>query len=60
VIDHAPMESNLRWHEDVSDLLIEYGIGRAVWSYKLMSFPMVNRNSEVINQELIKIVSKKL
>ncbi len=60
VIDHAPMESNLRWHEDVCDLLIEYGIGRAVWSYKLMSFPMVDRDSKVINQELIKIVSKKL
>lgn len=60
VIDHAPIESNLRWHEDVSDLLIEYGIGRAVWSYKLMSFPLVNRDSKVINQELIKIVSKKL
>ncbi len=60
VIEHAPTESKLRWHEDVSDLLKEYGIGRAVWSYKLMSFPMVDRNSEVINQELIKIVSKKL
>jgi hypothetical protein len=60
VIDHAPMESTLRWHEDVSDLLIEYGIGRAVWSYKLMSFPMVNGDSEVINNKLIEIVSKKL
>ena len=42
VIDYAPMDSNLRWHEDLSDLLREYGIGRAVWSYKLMSFPMVD------------------
>ncbi len=60
VIDHAPMDSNLRWHEDVCDLLIEYGIGRAVWTYKLMSFPMVNRDSEVTDERLIRIVSKKL
>ena len=59
VIDHAPMESNLRWHEDLSELLMEYGIGRAVWTYKLMSFPMVDINSDVRNNQLIEIVSKK-
>lgn len=59
VIDHAPMESNLRWHKDLSDLLTEYGIGRAVWTYKLMSFPMVDKDSVVINRELIDIVSSK-
>jgi len=59
VIEHAPMESNLRWHKDFSDLLIEYGIGRAVWSYKLMSFPLVDKDSVVVNKELIEIVSRK-
>jgi hypothetical protein len=59
VIDHAPMESNLRWHNDLSDLLIEFGIGRAVWSYKLMSFPMVDKDAVVRNKELIEIVSRK-
>lgn len=59
VIDSAPKASNLRWHEDVCDLLIEYGIGRAVWTYKLMSFPMVNHDSEIIDECLIKIISKK-
>lgn len=58
VIEHAPMESNLRWHEDLSELLIEYGIGRAVWSYKLMSFPMVDRDSIIRNKQLIEIVSR--
>lgn len=59
VIDHAPMESNLRWHEDLCDILIEYGIGRAVWTYKLMSFPLVDSKSNVREERLIKIVSKK-
>lgn len=59
VIDHAPMDSNIRWHEDLCDLLSEYGIGRAVWTYKLMSFPMVDKDSLVRNKRLIEIVSKK-
>ena len=59
VIENAPAESKLKWHKDLSDLLIEYGIGRAVWSYKLMNFPMVDKNSVVVNKDLIEIVSKK-
>lgn len=59
VIEYAPIEGNLRWHKDFSELLIEYGIGRAVWNYKLMSFPMVDKDSAVINKELIDIVSGK-
>lgn len=59
VIHHAPMESRLRWHKDLSDILIENGIGRAVWTYKLMSFPMVDRDSAVCSKELIEIVSRK-
>lgn len=59
VIDHAPMDSNLRWHKDLCELLNEYKIGKAVWNYKLMSFPMVDRDSKVRNESLIQIVSKK-
>lgn len=59
VIDHAPMEDNIRWHEDLSELLREYGIGRAVWTYKSMSFPMVDKDSLIRNQQLIEIVSRK-
>lgn len=59
VIDHVPIESNLKWHADLSELFTEYGIGRAVWSYKLMSFPMVDRKSVVRDKRLIEIVSRK-
>ncbi|HKL80474.1 MAG TPA: cellulase family glycosylhydrolase [Mobilitalea sp.] len=59
VIDQAPLDSNIRWHEDFCSLLREYGIGRAVWTYKLMSFPMVDKDSKVRDERLIKIVSEK-
>lgn len=58
-IDHAPMEGKLRWYNDICDLFIEYGIGRAAWTYKLMSFALVDKNSIVCNKELIDIASRK-
>lgn len=58
VIDNAPMDSRIRWHNDLSELLIEYGIGRAVWTYKLMSFTMIDKDS-IINKELAEIVSRR-
>lgn len=58
-IETAPISSRLHWHEDLISLLIEYGIGRAVWSYKLMNFSMVDINSKIVDNGLIKIVSSK-
>ncbi|NLP16816.1 MAG: glycoside hydrolase family 5 protein [Clostridiales bacterium] len=57
VIDKAPMDSSLKWHRDISELFIEYGIGRAVWTYKLMDFPLVDKDSVIRNMDLVKIVS---
>jgi aryl-phospho-beta-D-glucosidase BglC (GH1 family) len=59
VIDQAPEEDSLRWHQDFCELLIHYGIGRAVWNYKLMSFPIVDKKSQVVNERLIRIISRK-
>ena len=59
IIENVPMESNINWHSDLIDLLIENKIGRAVWTYKLMNFPMVDRESKVRNEELIKVISRK-
>jgi len=33
-IAHADDDSAVRWYSDVADLCAEYGIGRAVWSYR--------------------------
>ena len=59
VIDYAPIESSIRWHKDLSDLLLEFNIGRAVWTYKLMSFSITDIHSKALEEELIKIVSKR-
>lgn len=59
VIDRAPMESSLRWHRDFVALLREHGIGRAVWSYKQMDFGLVDAQSRVVNEELVRIVSQR-
>lgn len=59
VIENVPMEYNLQWHEDFIGLLKEYEIGRSVWSYKLMNFPMVDKDSVVCNHKLIELISSK-
>jgi endoglucanase len=56
-IDHAPLQSRLRWHRDFVALLRENNIGRAVWSYKLMNFRLVDGGSRVASEELVKLVS---
>jgi len=58
-IEHAPLESRLRWHRDFTDLLRQHGIGRAVWSYKQMGFGLVDKTGKVISPELVKIISKR-
>lgn len=58
VIDAAPMASSVRWHADLIDILQEWGIGGAVWSYKLMDFGLVDADGAVINPDLVKIVSR--
>lgn len=59
VIDVAPRDSRVRWHRDFVDILKELKIGRAVWSYKKMNFGLVDENGNVIDEELVRIVSEK-
>ncbi|HNT24352.1 MAG TPA: cellulase family glycosylhydrolase [Anaerolineales bacterium] len=59
VIDQAPVASNLRWHQDFTDLMLEADIGHAVWSYKQMDFGLVDADSKVVHPELVKIVSRR-
>lgn len=58
VIDHAPLPSRVAWHRDFVDILRHLGIGSAVWTYKNMSFGLVEENGQVVSQELIEIVSQ--
>ena len=59
VIDVAPMQSRINWHRDFIDITKKHKIGRAVWSYKLMNFALVDENSKPVSEELIRIVSEK-
>jgi hypothetical protein len=57
-IAHAPLESRLQWHREMIELFREYGLGRAVWSYKEMDFGLVDWTGRLISAELVKIVSQ--
>ena len=57
VIDRAPLPGRLRWHRDFVDLLKEFDIGRACWTYKAMDFGLVDQDGCIASEELIKIVS---
>jgi len=59
VIDRADPESRRNWHRDFTSLLDEMGVGRAVWSYKLMGFQLVGFNSDVADQALVDIIRKR-
>ncbi|MDF2685942.1 MAG: hypothetical protein K0S55_1123 [Clostridia bacterium] len=58
-IENAPLKSIIRWHNDITDIFLQYGIGRAVWSYKEMNFPVTKSDGSITSEELIKILSRK-
>ena len=58
VIEHASLASRINWHRDLVDHLIDNEIGRAVWTYKAMSFPLVDRAGQVVSEELVGILSR--
>ncbi len=57
VIECAPVQDRLNWHEDFISILKELKIGRACWSYKLMDFSIVDSNSQVVSKDLVKVIS---
>jgi endoglucanase len=58
-IEFARLPDRIRWHRDFVALLRKYGIARAVWSYKLMDFSLVDGDGKPVSEELIKVVSQK-
>lgn len=54
VIDVADSQSRANWTRDVAKFCIQYGIGRAMWSYRGMSFTMVDQNGKAIDEDLIR------
>lgn len=56
VIDQAPTEDTVRWFEDIHAAFEQYGIGRAVWSYKEMDFGLIDEHYKDIFDRLIKLL----
>jgi len=58
VISHAKTDAAVRWCNDLADLLLSYGIGRAVWSYRGFS-NITDEHNEVPDMDYVKAVSRK-
>lgn len=58
VIANASQESAVRWCNDIADVLLAYGIGRAVWSYRGFS-NITDKDNNVTNLEYVEAVSRK-
>ena len=59
VIELAPRSGALRWAQDFIGLLNQHRIGRAYWSYKAMDFGLVDRNGNLVSEELLQAVCKR-
>ena len=53
-IDRADPEDTLRWLECITSVLNEYGIGRALWSYKEMDFGLIDEYYDLIREDMIR------
>jgi hypothetical protein len=49
VYEIASMSTRLHWTRDVVDLLDEFEMGRAYWTYKAMDFGLVDKDGRVVN-----------
>ncbi|MEJ2571853.1 MAG: cellulase family glycosylhydrolase [Anaerolineales bacterium] len=58
VINRAPMQTRINWNRDFIDILNENRIGYAYWSYKEMDFGLVDKNSDLINEELLRVITQ--
>ncbi len=59
VIDRAPLSTRLNWTRDFIELLNQFGIGRAYWTYKALDFGLVDEDGKVVDQELVKVVARR-
>lgn len=58
VINNASPEDTIKWYKDITAAFKKCGIGRACWSYKSMSFGLIDEHMKPVFDELIKIISE--
>ncbi len=54
VIDQADAHEALAWYKDINSAFVEFGIGRAAWSFKEMDFGLQDEHYAPVIDELIK------
>jgi hypothetical protein len=59
VIKLAPLAGNVRWNQDLIGFLNHNRIGRAYWSYKAMDFGLVDKDGNLISEDLLKAVCQR-
>ncbi len=57
-IANADDDSAVRWYKEVADLCIQYGIGRAVWSYRGFS-AITDRDNKVRDMRMVEAITRK-
>lgn len=57
VISFADLQSTLNWMDDMTSILLEFGIGRAFWSYRGFA-DLTNKNNELVNEDYLKLVAR--
>lgn len=56
VIDEADPYETVEWFKDINAVFEEYGIGRAVWSYRRMNFGFSDEHYAPVRDELLKLL----
>ncbi len=54
VINNADPEDTLAWYKDINEAFEHYGIGRAAWSYRSMSFGLADEHLKPVIDRLVK------
>ena len=48
--DRAPEEDTLRWLQTVNSVFDQYGIGRALWTYRKMDFGLMDPHYDSVRE----------
>lgn len=54
VIDNAPAEDTGLWYADINAAFKQFGIGRALWTYKGMSFGIADNHYDICRDMILK------
>ena len=58
VYEGAPMSTRVNWTRDFIDLLNEFRIGHAFWTYKALDFGLLDKDGRTVDQELVELASR--